>query len=147
MASWVLNTLTDATTRYEYFDFDSFCRAEDGKYYGIRADGIYLLEGETDAGFDIDSAINFGRLSLGTTALKHLTNAYAAVSSSAQMMLIIDGNTYLARGNSLTQKGQRFDVGKGLRQTYFTPIMVNVTGCAFVLDSLELAALATDRRI
>lgn len=147
MTSWVINATTSATTRYENYDFDSFCQAEDGKFYGIRADGIYLLDGDDDDGAEIPAYVNLGRVDFGTSVLKHISTAYVTGASSELVTLTLNGFEYPARSYSEEYSCQRFDVGKGLRATYFNPIIKNTYGCNFSFDTFEIAAVPTLRRI
>jgi hypothetical protein len=151
MTTYAINVMTGASTRYDNFGFDSFCRAEDGKYYGIRADGIYRLEGADDAGVPIDADIDFGHLDFGTSAEKRIATAYAGVASDEVMELRIqvgdETYDYPARSSSETLQQQRFDVGKGLKSNYFDVSIHNTDGGDFEMDSIEIAAVSTSRRI
>lgn len=141
MSTWVVNIDTGAATRYQDYEFNSFCQGADGKYYGVKDDGLYLLEGESP-----DVFVDFGRLTLGTEYLKHIINVYAACASEAPLTVTVSGYSYNARSSDTTMKDQRFDLGKGLRVTYFEPVLTS-NGGAMMLDSLDIAAKPTTRRI
>ena len=151
MTTLCTNLKTGAATEYTNYAFDSFCRAHDGKYYGIKSDGLYLLEGVDDSGSNIDSVIDYGDLDFGTDALKHVTNTYANVSSSDKMELRItqSGNeySYLARSYSDDVQTHRFDCGRGLRANLFGIKIANTEGCDFTLDSVEISVVKTKRRV
>lgn len=147
--AWVVNTATRATTRYDRYGFNSFA-AIGGRHYGARADGIYLLEGASDANRPIKSGIALGQHDFGTQALKGIDAVYAGVSSVGTLFLKVgDGRThytYRARRNDPHMKVQRFDVGRGLRTNYFTFELTSEAD-AFELDSVTFHVLASQRRI
>lgn len=149
---WVVNAESGGSSRYEQYEFNSFAKI-DGKYYGARADGIYLLEGDTDAGAPINASINFGRKNFGGTAtqLMRLENCYLGMSSTGRMVLRVtaDGKTfdYVARRASADMATQRVDIGRGLRANFFEFELYNQNGDDFDLNSIEFAAVVLSRRI
>lgn len=151
MTTLCTNAKTGAATEYTNYGFESFCRGHDGRYYGIKAGGLYLLDGDTDDGTSIDSVIDYGDIDFGASTLKSVAAAYANVSSSDKMELRITQEgveyEYAARSCSEEIQAQRFDTGKGLRANFFGVKIANTEGCDFTLDSVELAAVETSRRI
>lgn len=147
--AWVVNTDSNASTRYDAYGFNSFARVG-AKHYGAKADGIYLLEGQDDAGQPIKSGVALGAHRFGTDALKHMDAVYAGVSSTGQLFIKVgDGKqayTYRARRKDDFMKVQRFDVGRGLRANYFT-LELTSEADAFELDSVTFNVLPTQRRI
>ena len=145
MTTFSINAETGASTQYTGYGFDSFCRGHDGKYYGIKADGIYLLEGT------VESAIDFGDLNFGSTAEKRILTAYVSGSSDDLLNLHItdenDTYEYPARQIGEGNNTVRFDVGKGLKANYFGVKLTNTDGADFAIDAVEIAAVATSRRI
>ena len=150
VATWVLNTENNGSTRYEGYDFSGFA-VIDGVYYGCRDDGIYALDGEDDAGAPIQAMVSFGKQDFGTSALKRISNAYVGVSSTGKLVLrvIADGEhyDYVARGSSEHLQTQRFDTGRGLRVNQLEFELYNQGGDDFELSSVEFAVLTTERRI
>lgn len=134
-----------ATTRYSDYAFDSFCKGPDGRYYGIKSDGIYLLEGA------VDSHVDCGDISFGTSAMKKLAGAYVAVASEADMLLHVTENgktfDYPSRPRRDDIGVHRFDVGKGLRANYFGIALSNTDSATFTMDTVEVAAIPVSRRI
>ncbi|EER61553.1 hypothetical protein AcdelDRAFT_0888 [Acidovorax delafieldii 2AN] len=147
--AWVVNTASSATTRYGSYGFNSFA-AFSGKHFGAKPDGVYLLEGATDAGQAITSGVSLGQHDFGTQALKHISAVHVGVSSQGSMFLKVgDGTssyTYRARRVDPHMKVQRFDIGRGLRTNYFTFELTNESD-AFELDSVRFEVLASQRRI
>lgn len=147
--AWVVNAESSASTRYDTYGFNSFARIG-GKHYGARQDGVYLLEGTSDAGEPITSGVSFGKQDFGTQALKHMDAVYAGVSSTGTLFLKVgDGKnsyTYKARRKDDHMRTQRFDIGRGLRANYFD-LQLTSTADAFELDSVTFHVLPSSRRI
>ena len=148
--TWVVNAESMGSTRYEGFDFNSYAKIGDS-YFGCRADGIYQLDGDTDAGDPIRAMVSFGKQDFGTSMLKRITNAYIGVSSEGRMFLriIAEGQdyTYAARSADENLQVQRIDTGKGLRANYLEFELYNEDGNDFELASVEFAVLPMSRRI
>lgn len=62
--TWVITGLTFEPSAYSGFDFNSYSEYQN-KCYGLKDDGIYLLEGDTDDGVDIHTGINIGANNFG----------------------------------------------------------------------------------
>ena len=146
--AWTVNTDTNATTRYENYSFNSFATVG-LRQFGVRKDGVYLLQGATDADQTIESGVALGKHDFGTQALKHIEAVYAGVSAAGQLFLRVgDGRsqyTYKARRVDADMRVQRFDPGRGLRANYFTFDLVSEGD--FELDSVTFAVAAIKRRI
>lgn len=149
-ATWALNVENGGSTRYENYDFNSFASLN-GAYYGCKADGVYLLEGDTDSGNAIQAMLSFGKQDFGTSAFKHISNAYIGVSSTGKLVLrvIAEGESYdyVARASDERLRTQRFDTGRGLRVNQLEFELYNQDGDNFELASVEFAVLPVKRRI
>ena len=147
---WVLNAETMGATRYEGFEFNSYAKIGNS-YYGCAADGLYLLEGDTDAGDPVRAMVSFGKQDFGTTTLKRISNAYVGLRSDGKLFLkvTVEGSDYLyaARDYDENRKVQRFDIGKGLCANYIEFELYNEDGDDFELASVEFAAVPVSRRI
>ena len=142
---WCMNLTNKAVTRYEDWGFTSFSGG-----YGTMSDGIYALE----AGGAVEWSVDFGKVDLGSDALKHLPNAYLGVQSDDLMQLRVQAPgryggdyTYPARGFSEDLSMQRIDIGKGLRATWFELSLSGQNGADFSLASIDFPAATTTRRI
>lgn len=148
--SWVVNTQTRASSRYENYAFNSFALI-DGRYYGCRSDGIYELDGDTDAGQPVQAMVSFGKQDFGTSVLKRVTNLYVGTSSGGKLFVkvLAEGEEYLyqARDGSEELQVQRFDLGRGLRANYLEFELYNTDGDDFELASVEFVAVPLSRRI
>lgn len=147
---WVMNAETGGFTRYEGFDFNSYAKIG-ANYYGCKSDGIYRLDGDTDAGEPIRSMVSFGKQDFGTSALKRITNAYVGTSGEGKLFLkiIAEGEEYIYAARSYDEhlQVQRFDTGKGLRTNWLEFELYNADGEDFELASVEFAAVPLSRRI
>lgn len=147
--AWAVNAETSASTRYENYSFSGFMSVA-GKHFGVRADGVYLLEGQDDAGEPIESGVALGKHDFGIAQQKHIEAVYAGVSSTGKLMVRIgDGKsqyTYAARAVDESMRTQRFDPGRGLKANYFTFDLLSDEG-SFELDSIDFQLVLTNRRI
>ena len=147
--AWAVNTETNASTRYENYSFSGMMAVR-GRHFGVRANGVYLLDGADDAGQAIESGVALGKHDFGTNQLKALSAVYAGISSTGQVLLRVgDGTrffTYAARRSDGYLKTQRFDPGRGLRANYFTFDLVSEDG-SFELDTIDFKPIATTRKI
>lgn len=145
MTTFCINKTTGATTSLTGYSFNSMFKASDGKYYGVKADGIYLLEGKADASVDL------GDVGFGTSAEKRMSAAYAGCQSSEPLVLEVtqcgDTYEYPARNAPDCLDVVRFDLGRGLRANYYGIAVKNQSGADFTIDSVELLAAPTSRRI
>lgn len=138
-----MNLENKAVTQYTDWGFTSTSEG-----YGTLADGIYLLESIGD----VDAHISLGKENFGSESLKRMPAAYLGVSSDEPMMLRVntsDGDEYdyEARGSDASMRIQRVDVGKGLRDNWFSLEIRNVDGSDFTLASVSFAPVASGRRI
>lgn len=160
--TWIVNEAAKSSRRYTNYPFTSYCEIV-GRYYGIKADGIYLLEGDTDAGAPIAAMVNPGRQDFKSPMRKRMEAAYMTVGStgvrtgqfltgSDTMHLTItddQGNSHIydTRVNDTEIKQQRIDVGRGINGVYLGFKITNEGGCSFELSGFELIAVETTRRL
>lgn len=135
-------------SRYVGYGFNSFATIN-GKHYGAKKDGIYLLEGASDAGVQIDVGMVLGKLDFGTAKLKRVENVYVGVSTTKTLYLKVTAEgqtfTYQARSVSNHLQQQRFDPGKGLRANFFEFELIGKGQVE--LSGVEFRAVPLSRRI
>lgn len=148
MTTYAINLATQATTTFDNYAFDSFCKGPDGKYYGIKADGLYLLEGSTDGGAEIAWSAGLGRVNFGSNAVKLMSDAYAAVASAERVELVVSAKDeeyiYPADTSSETLQTQRIKLGRGLRENYYDLTLQGIG--SITLDDFELPEIKSQRR-
>jgi hypothetical protein len=146
---WVFNARTGAVSRYLRYGFDSFAQIG-GHYFGVAEDGVYLLEGNTDAGQRIDARAGTGLLDLGAKELKHVSAVYLDAASDGVLSVRVQAGqqqyTYQARRASQYNAQQRVDTGRGLRATHYSFELLN-GGADFELDAMDVNVAKSARRI
>ena len=146
---WVFNARTGAVSRYLRYGFDSFAQIG-GHYFGVAEDGVYLLEGNTDAGQRIEARAGTGLLDLGAKELKHVSAVYLDAASDGVLSVRVQAGqqqyTYQARRASQYNAQQRVDVGRGLRATHYSFELLN-SGADFELDAMDVNVVKSARRI
>lgn len=145
MTTYAVNTVTGVSTKYTDYGFNSMFKGHDGKYYGVKADGLYLLEGQ------VDSMVDFGDLAFGTSALKRLAYMYVSAQSSDKIKLLVtDAGTtyeYLTTDKGSETRTHRVHPGWGMRSNYFGVKLKNTNGAELMVDSVEIAASPLSRRV
>ena len=146
---WVFNARTGAVSRYLRYGFDSFAQIG-GHYFGVAEDGVYLLEGNTDAGQRIEARAGTGLLDLGAKELKHVSAVYLDAASDGVLSVRVQAGqqqyTYQARRASQHNAQQRVDTGRGLRATHYSFELLN-SGADFELDAMDVNVAKSARRI
>lgn len=149
--AWAATEQGGMVTRYSGYNFQSFAEIN-GKHYGVRADGLFLLEGTDDADVPISAELAFGGTDFGGSALKHLPNVYVGVKATdGRLFLKVETTqgefTYEARRCDERMETQRFDLGRGLRDNWFEFTLIAEDVTAFELDNVEFKAVTSKRRI
>lgn len=151
---WVLNE--GAASEYRNFPFNGFA-AFDGKYYGTTSDGLYLLEGEDDAGDPIEASIKTTLMDFGTGVLKRIPDVYVAFVGSDKLMLKVV--TTGQRGEQVETiytsdvpagtalHNGRIRIGQGLKSRYWQFELSNVDGAEFEIDEMAWRPMTLDRRL
>jgi hypothetical protein len=154
--AWVVNTETRSASTYTNFPFNSFCEFE-GRYYGAAEDGIYHLDGEDDAGEDIQARIRLGMSNLGISREKRIPALYLAYRADGRMVLKavvteIDGSRtewwygLTPRGAGDVREG-RIQMGRGLKAVMWDFEIANLDGADFELADLKFLPMVLDRRV
>lgn len=150
MVGWIINPNLAASTALDNYAFTGFGQYK-GKRYGIRPDGLYVLEGDTDNGTRIDSFISLGNRNFGTAKQKRMRHAYIGASTDGRMVLkvIVNGQEYLyaVKNPSTDMAEQRVDIGRGLRSNYWNFELMNREGADFEIDTIKFMPIVLERRI
>lgn len=147
---WIINPNLAASTAAEGLNFLSMARHR-GKYYGLKADGLYRLGGDTDAGQDINAFISLAQTNFGAAQFKRVPYAYIGAATDGRMLLrvLADGKeyTYQVRNPSEGMAEQRIDIGKGLKANYWQFELMNQNGEDFDLDTVKFMPIVLERKI
>ena len=148
----VFNTNTNAMTEYDNFPFNSFCTFN-GKQLGACSSGIMLLEGDSDAGVDIEAAFNFGVNDFGIPNLKRFSSdIYASIKGDGEYSIKVtsdngDPYDYPLSGSGDRTHTLKAKVGKGQKGRYFEIEFSNIGGSDFKLQDIVFDVEASKRRI
>ena len=144
----------DQATRYTRFAFDCIVRYQ-GSYFGMNAQGLFLLEGPTDYALPtplpIPAAVRTGITDFKSSEKKTLVSAYFAgrMGPDATVTLYA-GETGEEAYAFATPRGEaiqnhRQKLGRGVKNRYFA--LGVATAGALELDGLELLVEKLTRRI
>lgn len=151
MTTYCINLDTSATSEFSNYAFNSYCAAHDGHRYALTSAGLFLLEGDTDDGEEIEASIQTGKQDFKTQSEKRLNTVYVGASSPEKMALTINSmgveHDYNTRSYSEELNQQRFDVGKGLRANWFDFTVRNTSGADFEVADFSVDGLQTNRII
>ncbi|WPG35301.1 hypothetical protein [Variovorax sp. EBFNA2] len=148
--TWVWHADAKGSTVYRSYPFNSFA-VINGKHYGASADGLFLLEGDDDAGAPIRASVDLGKLDFGTSSQKTIAECYVGMSASGNLFLkvIVEGREFIykTRGFSEHMQQQRFSPGKGLKSNYVTVQFFNEDGADFEIDTVNFLVADLQRKI
>lgn len=148
---WVMNSENFAVTNYKEYDFNSLARIN-GKYYGCKADGVFLLDGELDDSSYIKAIIRSGKMDFGTSNLKTLTAAYMGFSGDGDIVLklITDEKTemwYTFQEEATGLHTQNLGLAKGIIGRYWQFELVTQNTTELGLDTLEFFPIMFKRKM
>ena len=150
--AYAINLTTGAVTRYTNYPFDNVLRFGN-RFFGIKADGVFELAGDTDLGEPISAKIKTFQTDFGSTNYKHVAWVYltgrmpdgAIVSVQADEA---DVYPYTAPETRLSgTQTTRAKVGRGIKGTYYSFTIENVNGGAFEMDHADVIIDNTTRAI
>jgi hypothetical protein len=154
---WVFHAGPNAYTSYSNVNFNSFCQMPDGRYYGAMPDGLYLLEGDDDAGTDIAAHVRAGLENFGTQRMKRMPMMYVGYRTNGDVLLKVvttspEGDKRediykLEQRTADAMRESRVKIGRGLKSVYWGFELANVDGADFEIDSVEFFPMVLDRRV
>jgi PKD repeat protein len=147
---FAINLKNLGISEYTNYGFNSICKF-DGQYYGMNSGGIYILEGDTDAGSPIEAVIETGRDDFKMRNVKHLADAFITMRGDGEYILGFiteDGQLYeYPIATEMLEAGTiKVDGGKGGCSQYWGIKFRNTNGAKFEIEALELNAEALRRR-
>lgn len=148
---WVANADTFAHGQYDNFDFNSMCRIG-SRYYGARGDGIYQLDGDTDAGDEIPWFMSLPQTDNGTAFFKRVPRVYMGIRNDGAIYIrtLTDGGAqrvYLFRKRAESLAGAGETLGRGVKSRYWGYDLIGVDGADFELDQIEFFPIVLGRRV
>ncbi|WP_157979254.1 hypothetical protein [Rhodoferax ferrireducens] len=140
----------DEVTRYNNFPFTQIVRYQ-GSYFGVAADGLYLLEGTTDDGATIPWAFKTAMTDFESPFLKTVVSSYfgGRLGPAATIDLHVgeDGATSYSYATPRSDHAQTYrqKFGRGLKSRYYA---LGAAGAGTLeLDNIEFETLNSTRRI
>jgi hypothetical protein len=142
--AYVMNRRTQAVTRYTNYGFSHIVHFA-GRYYGVKSDGIYLLEGDTFGGTSIDARVKTSKLDFGTQYHKRVPYAYIGNATELDVTVHTDG---VEQGTYRSEHGaKRARLARGPKGRYFEFEIANVGGQELGINGVEFIAEVLSRRV
>lgn len=148
LTAWAVNTTTGAVSEYTNYYFNSYA-AMGKKYLGASEEGLFELDGDTDAGDAVIARIKSGNMQFAEGRHASIKGVYIAVRGAGNWVLKIvanDDKTYIYSVSASSMKTTRINIGKGLRARYFSYELISA-GQDFDLDSIEFLPIVNSRRV
>lgn len=149
-ATWVVDVDTKASVQYSHFGFNAYAK-HGTQYIGAADDGLYLLDGDTDEGANIDAFVQLAISRFETAQRKYFPSIYLGVSSTGRMLVRaeVDGQSWVYEANNTSADfvNQRVDLGRGLVGSHWQFTILNQDGLDFDLESVEFLPLISSRRV
>lgn len=148
--SYAINLATGAVSHYTNFPFDNVVRFK-GRFFGIKADGIFEIGANTDAGEPIAATLTTFMTNFGESNNKRVLWAYILGRLDDDMDVTVSPDeglayTYKTSGaNDGTMRTHRAKVGRGLKGNYFSFTFENVAGADFEIDYVDFLYDVTTR--
>lgn len=152
LETWVVNTRSNAVTRYPAYPVNSFARYN-GTYLGAGPNGLFLLDvpGNADTGVPVAWTVATGLMDDKKASLKRLTEVLLGIRYDDTVRVRVwvnDAKYYDYVLPNITPdviQQVRAKVGKKLRSRYFK---IEVSGMGLLeLDSLQATMPETSRRV
>jgi len=152
--AWAMNIGTGAVTQFTNFPFRAFVRFNN-QYYGIgMSGGLYLLEGDTDAGTAIPWEFETGMDDLDNPAQKGILGVYVdgLIQKGAELTVITDTRARyvypLSAPNTATEyRPHRVLVGRGIRSRSIGLAMRSTVGGYVEVNQLAPMYVVSKRSI
>jgi hypothetical protein len=138
--AYVLNIRTNEVTKYSNMNFMHIVSIGD-KYYGVKADGLYLLEGSDDNGTAINGTIITKETDFGSFQHKRLQYIYLNSDTQTMITAYFDGVQGIPRlsGNA----GRKVKLSLGNRGRYWKLKIENI----IKIEGVEMIPMKIQRRI
>lgn len=144
-----------AVNEYVGYNFNSFA-VINGVAYGGSENGIFLLEGATDDGVQIDASVRVGLSNFGTALKKEISYAYIGVTTDGQMAMKVTTtsrdkgkreNWYKFSAKPRTSTAEdRLQISKGKQSVYWDFELINLEGADFEFDQMRVWVMPLNRR-
>ena len=149
-AATVMNASNFAVTEYAQYPVSALGYMNK-KYYGVLSDGIYLLDGDTDNGTNIDAEIETGPLDLWMGGVKYPREAWFVFRADGTVILRIRVDEQDAYEQEVAYLHERIHEGrvkfaKGLRKRFAAFGFRNKDGADFDLSNIRVMVDVVPRK-
>lgn len=138
--AYVMNVHTQESTKYSNFGFMHIVQIG-GKPYGVKADGLYLLEGANDVATAINGTLTTKETDFGDFKAKMVPKVYLNTDSSTNITPYTDGVAGPTYPGSFS--GRKTTLGRGLEARYWKFKISNIQQ----LEGLEFITESKQRRV
>lgn len=144
---WSASTDSWGMSRYTNQPFNSIAKI-DGVLYGATDAGLFLIDGNTDAGTPIDAGIDMGITDMGSPAIKSLGYAYMGTITNGRMIFQANSAQFAQkvtysylfedRNDGSGFGATRAKPGRGVESRYWSFGLRNYQGADFSMDNLVI---------
>jgi hypothetical protein len=148
LVTWAMNTRNAAVSEYTQYSYTSFAR-RGTRYLGTSDTGLYVLDGDTDAGSPIIAHLRSGLLQMNGSKFAGFKAVYLGMHGTGETLFRVvagSGETYTYRVVIQNMQSTKVRMGKGLRARYFA-FELESLGPDFDLDTVEFIPLTAQRRV
>lgn len=142
--AYAINISSAETTMYTAYDFSHIVRLGND-YYGVKSDGLYLLEGADDNGTPISSKIKTSMMDFGTAKHKRVPYMYIDTEDATMITPYVEGEVTNSFTSAFNGRRTRLARGPSGRQWEFE--VTNVLGGEMTIGSLEAYAQVLVRKV
>ena len=143
LSTFMVHLKSGAVTEVEYPFLEMAYNNQN--YLGCNANGLYVIGGNKFNGANIDAFFETGRLDLGMTELKRLTDGYLTLKNAGTYKISLktdDGsyNAYTMTDASALTHTEKIQFGRGAKGKYWQVKFENQSGADFEIQNFELIA-------
>jgi hypothetical protein len=155
--AWVMNARTKAFSQFTNYNFNSFATFN-GVNYAMGEQGLYRLDGETDAGALIDYSVKTGLLDLNKSGMKRVLSAYLHFKAGGEVLLKVNVTSdkgvkeehwFKLDGRTATdmREDRIKDMGQGIVSSLWQFEITRLSGSGFEFDSMRVLPVNLTRRV
>ena len=148
----VMNARNNYITEYDSYGFNGYAKIG-SEYYATGADGLYLLDGTTDDGANVEWSILTGQMDGKDPGLKRLPEVLLALRNTGPVKVTVHPDDNISYDYMLpavkldTLHQHRVVPGKGMRSRYYAIGLSGVNNSKVEIDSMQVNMTKTTRRL
>lgn len=150
-SAYVMNTKNFALSEYQNFPFNSFAKVGH-QYYAASETGLYLLDGPTDAGEDVQATITLGAMDFTGERKTNVCEAFLALRNDGEIAIKVKTDDNIERWYRMSQESdvlrdRREKFARGVTSRFWTFSLENIDGADFEVHEMTFLPLVMKRRI